>query len=317
MAAFLEQLSPVPGQSFRLLSWEGGLTDMQLHVAPGQSHPVTGSAQEWHRHPEIELMLITQGQGNCMAGDCLIQVNQGEVFMIGRNLPHHWRFEDDSAGFCLQFDPSQPHSVWQSPEFESLKPLWRQSERGLRLAGTLAQALLQDAEQLLTLTPMARLNQLTAMLDRIAASSDQAISQLASSAFHLLEPGDAHDDSIAKVMHLIFTRFQESLRLEDILKSLPLSRATFSRHFKVRTGRTFSCFLREVRLSYVCHLLETTNRNVTDIAFDSGFNDLPYFHRTFRQHTKLSPTEWRHQHTTQIRDLHASPSPAELLTSPR
>ncbi|MFV1959397.1 MAG: hypothetical protein ACC662_08290, partial [Planctomycetota bacterium] len=42
-------------------------------------------------------------------------------------------------------------------------------------------------------------------------------------------------------------------RLDEILASLPLFRATFARHFKRSTGKTFSSFLAEVRIDHACH----------------------------------------------------------------
>ena len=48
----------------------------------------------WHYHPAIEIMYITRGIGTRFVGDCIEQYEEGDVCMIGPNLPHEWRNDD-------------------------------------------------------------------------------------------------------------------------------------------------------------------------------------------------------------------------------
>ncbi len=296
MAVFVESIEPLPGQSLRLLSWNQGVERVRLHTGVGHYRAIAGVGALWHRHPEIELTLILEGEGLRLVGDRLGRFGAGEAVLIGRNLPHYWRMQTPSSGYCLQFDPRSTDSVWRSPEFEQLLPLWRSCERGLRLRGRLAELMHSEIQTLPGLSPLSRLRVLISLLEAISTAPCSEVIPLASADFHLPEPGEPYDDSIALAVNLITTRYQEPLRLDEILRKLPLSRATFARHFKRGTGRTFSGFLTEVRIDHACHSLATTKRSVTEIAFESGFNDLPHFNRTFRRRTGKNPLNWRRQH---------------------
>ena len=296
MAVFVESIAPVPGQSLRLLSWTQDVENVRLHTDCGGFQAVRGRGTQWHRHPEIELTLIREGQGLHLVGDRLSRFSDGEAVLIGRNLPHYWRMQRPSTGYCIQFDPQTLNTVWQSPEIDELRFLWGHCERGLRLGGRLAESQHTTVQMLPDLSPLSRLRCLIEILESISTAAEDNVTPLASADFHLPEPGDPYDDSIAMVVNLITTRYQEELRLDEILAHLPLSRATFARHFKLSTGKTFSSFLTEVRIDHVCQALATTKRNVTDIAYESGFNDLPHFNRTFRRLMMQTPRSWRKPH---------------------
>lgn len=273
---------------------------MRLHVGPGRHRDIIGSGAQWHRHPEIELTVIQGGEGLHLVGDRLTRFSSGEVVLIGRNVPHYWRMESSSTGYCIQFDPQHPLSLWRSPELEPLQALWRKCHSGLRLRGQLAGGVQASVEGLPSLSPIARLGSLIGILELISVGAEDDLQPLASPGFRLTEPGEPYDESIAKVVNIVTTRYHEPLRLDDIVSRLPLSRATFSRHFKASTGKTFTEFLTEVRINHVCHALVTSKRHVTEIAYDAGFNDLPHFNRTFRKRTGQTPLAFRR--------LHQSPS---------
>ena len=60
----------------------------------------------WHYHPAIEIMYITRGIGTRFVGDCIEQYEEGDVCMIGPNLPHEWR--NDDAYFDKESGLPQP-----------------------------------------------------------------------------------------------------------------------------------------------------------------------------------------------------------------
>ncbi|YCM46891.1 AraC family transcriptional regulator (plasmid) [Verrucomicrobiaceae bacterium 227] len=277
----------------RLLSWNHEVEKVHLHVGPGQHRNIIGSGAQWHRHPEIELTVIQEGEGLHLVGDRLSRFSSGEVILIGRNVPHYWRMESLSSGYCVQFDPQHPLSLWRSPELELLQALWKKCHSGLRLKGPLAGKVQASVEDLPGRSPIARLGSLIGILESISVADEGDLQPLASTGFRLTEPGEPYDESIAKAVNIVTTRYHEPLRLDDILSLLPLSRATFTRHFKASTGKTFTEFLTEVRINHVCHALVTSKRHVTEIALGSGFNDLPHFNRTFRKKTGQTPLAFR------------------------
>ncbi|HMH32420.1 MAG TPA: AraC family transcriptional regulator, partial [Puia sp.] len=66
----------------------------------------------------------------------------------------------------------------------------------------------------------------------------------------------------------------------------------FCKYFKMRTKKTFSFFLNEVKVSYACRLLAEGNLNVLQICYESGYNNLSNFNRQFKRITKMTPTAY-------------------------
>lgn len=66
-----------------------------------------------------------------------------------------------------------------------------------------------------------------------------------------------------------------------------------ARYFKRMTGKTLTTFTNELRVEYACTRLETPGQSITEVCFDSGFNNLTHFCKSFRKHTGMTPSAFR------------------------
>ena len=56
---------------------------------------------------------------------------------------------------------------------------------------------------------------------------------------------------------------------------------------------TFTSYLRECRLNWAAHLLETTRFSIQKIAYEVGYTDERYFAELFNKTYRASPSEYR------------------------
>ncbi len=99
----------------------------------------------WHYHPEVELVYFKKGNGTQFIGDCITQFNNGDVVLVGSNLPHYWQFDesyfDKEAG--VSADVSVIHfneNFWGDaflllPETQEIKNVLKKSKRGIQITG--------------------------------------------------------------------------------------------------------------------------------------------------------------------------------------
>ncbi|MGI9544908.1 MAG: hybrid sensor histidine kinase/response regulator transcription factor [Cyclobacteriaceae bacterium] len=79
----------------------------------------------------------------------------------------------------------------------------------------------------------------------------------------------------------------------DLCQSLAMSRTQVHRKLKALTNLSTTHFIRSIRLTKAKELLETSTLNISEIAYEVGFNDPSYFHRTFVQEYGVKPSEMR------------------------
>jgi transcriptional regulator GlxA family with amidase domain len=72
---------------------------------------------------------------------------------------------------------------------------------------------------------------------------------------------------------------------------MPVQR--FCRNFKKKTGMTLSGYIQSVRINTAKKLLQQSRMYVDDICYEAGFNSVSFFNRKFREHTGITPMEYR------------------------
>ncbi len=93
---------------------------------------------------------------------------------------------------------------------------------------------------------------------------------------------------------LAFT-FKESHRkiyIEEVAEVANLSEEAFCRFFKLRTRKTYTNFLNEMRVSQACKLLIANESSIQDICFQTGFSNLSNFNRIFKKVTGKTPSQY-------------------------
>ncbi len=102
-----------------------------------------------------------------------------------------------------------------------------------------------------------------------------------------------HRDAIYNAIKYIEENYTEDIAMDDVVKVSMLSQSYFSYLFKSITRKTFVEYLNGIRISKAMELLRTTDRRVLDICLDVGFNNVNHFNKLFKQHTGVSPMQYR------------------------
>ena len=104
---------------------------------------------------------------------------------------------------------------------------------------------------------------------------------------------DADNILMQEIATYMYEHFSEKITLDDMAKKFSMSRSYLSKKFKASTGFGFKEYLINVRIKNACTLLLQTNKSITDIAFECGFNDSNYFGDAFRHIKGISPNKYR------------------------
>lgn len=98
---------------------------------------------------------------------------------------------------------------------------------------------------------------------------------------------------LKKVILYIQDNYQEPIRTRDLSELIPMSEGQFCRFFKSMTRKTPVDYINSYRVRQAAELLQQSERKISDIAMDVGFDNVSYFIKVFRKAMKCSPSEFR------------------------
>ena len=94
-------------------------------------------------------------------------------------------------------------------------------------------------------------------------------------------------------MDYINEHYQEQLTVKELTEMSNYSEYYFMKLFKQYTGKTVASYLNDFRLEKAKVLLLHSDRSITEIALDVGFNNTSYFIKKFQQANLVSPHKYR------------------------
>ncbi len=252
----------------------------------------------WHFHPEYELTLILSGQGSRYVGDHIAPFAEGDLVLLGPDLPHFWWNDSTDRRRCewivLHFTADfAGHDFTRRPEAAIVRRLLLRAARGLHFSGAIVPRVAETMRTLAALAAWPRLLGFISLLGTLALARDTR--SLASAGYAPIL--DASDGSrMAAACDYVNAQFTAKIRQPEAARRAGLSPAAFSRFFSRRMGKTFEGYVNEVRIGHACRLLLEGHRSVAEAAFASGFNNLANFNRRFRAITHRTPSAYRAAH---------------------
>lgn len=277
--------------------------DIRLLQDPDKSFIVyheTKSFTRFHHHPEYELVYIKKGKGKRMIGDNIGRFEENDLVFVGSYLPHEWLCDKDyflpgdkflGEGVVIQFKRGfLGPQFFEIPENTVLRNLLEQSTMGIKFLGRTRNAiinLMKDCPQ------MGRTERLYTLLSifRIMAHGNE-YEYLASPGF--IEPFYAKGNQpMQKALEYILRNFQNQIAVGQMLSVTNMSNTTFCLSFKKSFRMTFKEYLNNIRIGYACHLLANDLLNISQVAYESGFENISNFNRQFKAIKGITPREYK------------------------
>lgn len=252
----------------------------------------------WHLHDDHELHLITATTGKFFVGDGIGAFEPGQLILTGPRLPHNWLTDPEHPPVeqrdrLIHFDGQRiTRSLAQFPEFAELGPLWEKAKYGIEFLGRDLDRSHRDFDRLRDSQGLERLLMfLDLLLDLSRWPHYRLLSTVQIDEF----VNEAAQRKINTVIDHVFTHYAKPITLGDVAALVGMSENYFSSFFRKTTGNRFVEFLNRVRISRACTLLAETDRQITHICYDVGFNNVANFNRRFHELKGVTPSEYRHQ----------------------
>ncbi|MFN3769573.1 MAG: GlxA family transcriptional regulator [Ectopseudomonas guguanensis] len=103
------------------------------------------------------------------------------------------------------------------------------------------------------------------------------------------------DVTVLQIQHWLEEHYADKFRFEDVAREHGMSIRNFMRRFQGATGDKPLHYLQRLRIETAKSLLSSTRKSIKTISYEVGYDDASFFARLFRQHTELSPNQYRRQ----------------------
>lgn len=101
--------------------------------------------------------------------------------------------------------------------------------------------------------------------------------------------------SLENIMIYIHTHYRDEITLATLVETFNMNRTKINDLFTKATGKSVIRYLIDIRIKLACLILRDTLRPIKEIAYQTGFNDVTHFGRTFKNLMKTSPTQYRNE----------------------
>lgn len=251
-------------------------------------------AHLWHYHPEVELVFVNGGTGKRQIGSHISYYTDGDLILIGSNLPH-CGFTDDHTGnkneTVIQMKPDFLGDAFMAlPETKNIYKLFEKAKGGIAFGEETKKALGERIEAMESQPPLERLLTMINILNELEHAKDYKVLNAEGFA---LETQLQDNDRINMVFNHVKDNFGDVIELEDMAGMASMTVPSFCRYFKKVTNKTFTRFVNEYRIVHACKLLAEKQMSIADVCYESGFNNFSHFNKSFKEFTGKSASEYR------------------------
>lgn len=248
-------------------------------------------SQAWHYHPEIEICYTKRSYGKRFVGNRISDYFAHDLVMFGSNLPHGFITDIacEQVVIQLNFDFLGREFLFK-PELREVKTLIEKARCGLEFNAQTKRLAIPVIEQLLDANGLQQTIHLLNLLHIL--SEDHEKRQICSTEYSL-HLDESNLRRIKIVYDHIIASFQQPVSISEVAEQLNLSESAFYKFIKRHTKKTYTEIINEFRINHASKLLISSEMSISQICFDSGFNNVSYFNRKFKQILGKTPHEFR------------------------
>lgn len=289
---------PLPPESIRFVIPHRVISELANHPLSSGLYPLgigyyrqaSGHHMERDSHDDNLLIYCLDGEGELEIEGQKQRVRPGDILLIPRGIQHAYKARPSNPWtiYWTHFhghhaaDFIQHIAVRKTGQNQLIIPIGIHS----RLASDF-EALLEARESTYNINAyICAANQLRQILSHIALLKPLARHK---------QSGDGLD--IERVHSLMQARIHEQLDLDTLAETVNLSKYHFLKKYKEITATTPINHFIQLKIERACHLLDTTNNHVNEIAFSVGYEDAYYFSRIFKKLMGVSPSQYRKMRT--------------------
>ena len=254
-----------------------------------------------HKHNDYQIVFVTKGKLKGFVGSNLGDYMCEDIVVIGKNVPHYFILDgkrstetnDANEIEVLHFKHDLfPTKINEIAEFNFIQLLLKRSQQGLFFRDkTLFEKIRNMLYKIDDVNGIQKLIELYQILDTIGRNVNFNI--ISNEEYNSENSITTNVSSLQRTYNYLYAQFRNDITLAELSKYAHQNPTALCRTFKRETGKTIFQFLNKIRIENVCKLLLNTDMSISQIAYESGFPNLPHFNKQFKLITNKTPSDYR------------------------
>ena len=256
--------------------------------------------QPLHYHTEYEIVYIEKSYGVRLIGNHIGNFSDGDLMFISPNLPHVWKndrffYENQhnhkAIVYVINFrEDALTEQFFDLPEFTQVKKIFILGKQGILFNNNKEKAKISKlVKQVYHSTGIKRLTLFFNTLEALTQAKDYI---LLSGPGYASSTNGTETDRINKVITYLMENYSREINLDEISSFTNLNKSSFCRFFKARTKKTYTQFLNEIRIVHACKLLTNGTMKISEVCYETGYNNISHFNRQFKLFTGSTAKEY-------------------------
>lgn len=254
-----------------------------------------------HKHDNYQIVFVTKGKVKGFVGSSLREYNCGDIVVIGKNVPHFFILNDETDAEGKEINEIEilhfkhnlfPARMTDIAELNFVQSLLRKSQQGILFQDmTLFEKIREMLYRIDDVDGIQKLIELYLILDTIGQNTNYNI--ISNESYNSENTVTTSISSLQRTYKYLYANFHRDITLDELSKYAHQNPTALCRTFKRETGKTIFQFLNKIRIENACKLLIETDMNISQIAYESGFVNLPHFNKQFRLLTNKTPSYYK------------------------
>nr|WP_121270902.1 AraC family transcriptional regulator [Pedobacter schmidteae] len=281
-----------------------------IEIAPSQSSSIAIKmikqnhfTTPFHFHDYCELNYVKKSFGKRVVGDSINNFFEGDLVLMSPNLPHVWYndpeiLKDPSISCAEAIVTYFPIDFLDKLTNDNIvlsktQHLFEKAKRGLRFYGETKRKVVNHLEAMANIETLPLLIKFLEIINILLSSKEyEPLANLGYN--HSYKEKDA--ERMNGVYKYLMMNFANPISLAEIASIANMTPPAFCSFFKKRTEKCFTDFLNELRIGHACKLLQNQKLSISEVCFESGYQNFTTFNMSFKKITGKTPSDYRKEY---------------------
>jgi len=251
--------------------------------------PISGYNVEKHNHSHYQICYVMEGKGTVSINNKNFKMSKGDIFVFNPFEYHSLKSDKKYPSKNIVIGIGMENNIWSLYTPKEYNIISKMKDTKMQNVKAILKYIIKEHSKKELRYKEIEISLLTQLLVTIQRIIKKNLDKRTIFPHKYVKKTDRMEE----IKNYIYRNYRNKLSLDNIAQAVFLSKYHLLHGFKKALGITPYEYIQQLRIDDAKRLLNTTNKTVSEIAFEVGFESISQFNRTFKKITKVSPSQYK------------------------